>query len=244
VTSVGSGGGADTDLRAPRLVVFEGIDGSGKTVQACAAVDYLMGLGRSVHLTREPSDGPIGRLIREFLIGRHALPDRASDPRTLALLFAADRADHCEREVLPRIRSGQIVVSDRWYHTSLAYQGSGGVPSLLSVGRPWVWQCNQGAARPDLTIFLRVAPEIAAVRRRLAGRTTELFDDPEIQQRCAAGYEAAITFAWSLGERVEILDGHASTEDVGRQVQVLLDDLLGISRVPNASWDSSRDPQR
>ena len=101
-----------------KLIVLEGIDGSGTTTQARLLCEWLAGRGVAVHLTREPSDGPVGRLIREILHGAHA--PVAGD--TMALLFAADRVDHLSREVLPALDRGTHVVTDRYYHSSLAYQ--------------------------------------------------------------------------------------------------------------------------
>lgn len=207
-----------------RLVVLEGLDGAGTTTQARLAADRLLAQGRSAHLTREPSDGPIGRLIREFLAGGHAVPGQVIHPETFALLFAADRSDHAQREVAPQLDAGDVVVSDRWYHSSFAYQASS--DRELS----WVARLNERVRRPDLTIFLRVDPEVCAHRRVAAGRARELFDDIQIQRRVAARYEAAIDFVWSRGERVEIVDGERPIESVGAGVAELIDDLLGPGR--------------
>src|SRR5215510_4380033 len=116
---------------AGRLIVLEGIDGAGTTTQAGKLVEALRREGRDAHLTREPSDGPIGRLLREILSGKHA----PVDATTMALLFAADRADHLQREVEPALKRGAVVVSDRWYHSSLAYQGS-------EEDREWILTVN------------------------------------------------------------------------------------------------------
>src|ERR1043166_5184318 len=108
-----------------RLIVLEGIDGAGTTTQSRRLALHLRNHGRTAHWTREPSDGPIGRLIREMLTGHHALPTGSISQSHFGLLFAADRLDHCQREVEPQLAAGAIVVSDRWYHSSLAYQGPG-----------------------------------------------------------------------------------------------------------------------
>ncbi len=202
--------------------MLEGLDGAGTTTQAQRAVARLLRQGVRAHLTREPSDGPAGRLLREFLTGRHAIEGQALRPEMLALLFAADRVDHGQREVDPQIDAGAVVVSDRWYHSSLAYQateirGPGGLA--------WVMQCNQYARVPDLTIFLQVDPEICAHRRVRAGRAQELFDDLQMQRSFDWGYRQAFTRVEARGERVEILDGEASVDDVEAQVQALIDDL-------------------
>src|SRR5262249_48635759 len=106
------------------LVVLEGLDGAGTTTQARRLGAALEAAGPPAGLTREPSDGPVGRLLREMLTGGHALPGGAAiSQATFSLLFAADRLDHLQREVEPALARGAVVVSDRWYHSSLAYQG-------------------------------------------------------------------------------------------------------------------------
>ena len=100
------------------------------------AAEDMRARGREVHVTREPSDGPIGKLLRGMLTGDHAIAGQAIDQRTFGLLFAADRMDHCQREVAPHIAAGTLVISDRWYHSSLAYQGTGAERG--STGSPLV----------------------------------------------------------------------------------------------------------
>jgi dTMP kinase len=184
------------------LIVLEGIDGAGTTTQARRLAHALRAEGLDVHLTREPSEGPIGRLLRRMLTGEHAPVDAA----TMALLFAADRADHLHREVNPALARGALVISDRWYHSSLAYQGS-------DADRDWIRVLNQRVRAPDLTLFLRVAPEVAARRRHEAGRDDELYDALDTQRRVAAGYEAVVG---ALGNRepIEVIDGEACEDDV------------------------------
>ena len=139
-----------------RLIVLEGLDGAGTTTQARRLVDHLRSRGQLTHLTREPSDGPIGRLIREMLTGAHAIAGEKLSQSTFGLLFAADRLDHLQREVEPALAAGAIVVSDRWYHSSLAYQGTG-------AERDWIAQLNARARRPDVTVFLKVRPDRKSV---------------------------------------------------------------------------------
>jgi dTMP kinase len=187
---------------AGMLVVLEGIDGAGTTSQARLLTAALEACGIRSHLTREPSDGPIGRLLREILAGRHA----PTDATTHALLFAADRADHIQREVDPALAAGAVVVSDRWFHSSLAYQGAG-------EDRAWIAELNRRARRPDLTLFLEVNPEVAARRRAASARAEELFDAIEMQRVVAAGYRQVMT---ELGatDRIEILDGERAMDEV------------------------------
>ena len=191
----------------PRLIVLEGLDGAGTTTQVKRLVEHLRATGRKAHATREPSDGPVGKLIREMLTGSHAIPGASISQGTFGLLFAADRLDHLQREVEPQLAAGAIVVSDRWYHSSLAYQGTG-------ADRDWIAMLNARARKPDLTIFLEVRPHVAAKRRLDAGRVQELFEDLRMQEDVAAGYTATIAELRAQDERIETIDGEASPDQV------------------------------
>jgi dTMP kinase len=197
-----------------RLIVLEGLDGAGTTTQARRLVQHLHDRGAPAHLTREPSGGPIGRLIREMLTGNHAIPGQPINQSTFGLLFAADRLDHLQREVEPQLAAGVTVISDRWYHSSLAYQGTG-------ADRDWIATINARARRPDLTIFLQVSPDVAAQRRVAAGRVHELFDDLRMQQEVEAGYRATISELTALGERIEVIDGELPPDTVFQQICAL-----------------------
>src|SRR5689334_14345345 len=199
-----------------RLLVLEGLDGAGTTTQAKRLVEHLRAAGGKAHLTREPSDGPIGRLIREMLVGGHAIPGVQIAQSTFSLLFAADRMDHLQREVEVQLAAGSTVVSDRWYHSSLAYQGTG-------ADRDWIASLNARVRRPDLTIFLEVRPEVAARRRVAAGRVQELFDDIRMQEEVAAGYRATIAELTAHGERIEVVDGERPPDAVFQTILRLID---------------------
>ena len=190
-----------------RLIVIEGLDGAGTTTQVKRLVEHVRAKGGKAHATREPSDGPVGRLIREMLTGDHAIANQKLSQSTFGLLFAADRLDHLQREVEPKLAAGELVISDRWYHSSLAYQGTG-------AERDWIAMLNARARRPDLTIFLEVRPEIAAHRRAAAGRVQELFEDLRMQEEVAAGYKATIAELTAQGERIETIDGEAAPDQV------------------------------
>ncbi|MBK9031870.1 MAG: dTMP kinase [Myxococcales bacterium] len=194
-----------------KLVVLEGLDGAGTTTQARLLAQALTERGRAVHVTRQPSDGPIGTLLRAMLTGGHAIEGEEIDQRTFGLLFAADRMDHVQREVAPALAAGTIVISDRWYHSSLAYQGTG-------AARAWIAACNQHARSPDLTVFLRVRAEVAAARRAAAGRTEELFEKLEMQRQVAEGYDEVMAKLTFGRERIEIIDGEAPLEHVTAEI--------------------------
>ncbi len=187
--------------------MIEGLDGAGTTTQVRRLVEHLTARGQRAQATREPSDGPVGRLIREMLTGAHAISGEKLSQGTFGLLFAADRLDHMQREVEPAIRAGATVVSDRWYHSSLAYQGTG-------ADRDWIAMINSRARRPDVTVFLKVRPEVAAKRRAAAGRSQELFENLEMQREVDAGYRATMAELIAAGETIETIDGELPEEQV------------------------------
>src|SRR5690606_1380005 len=143
-------------------IVLEGIDGAGTTTQAERLAELLRGWGKSVVLTREPTSGPIGRLLRTTLGGglTDAEGERVDlDWAAMALLFAADRLDHVRREIEPALLRGEVVISDRYDLSSLVYQ-SATCPEGASA-TPWLTQLNARARRPDLTLVLDIPPEVA-----------------------------------------------------------------------------------
>lgn len=199
--------------RRGRFLVLEGLDGAGTTTQAAILAARLAARGRRVHLTSEPSAGPVGRLLRRALRGTVAgAGGRPLDQRALALLFAADRVDHLVGEVEPRLASGVDVVSDRYALSSLAYQ------SAATGDLAWVEALNREAPAPDLTIFLEVRPGVALRRRYAASARREIFEVPAFQRRVAAAYRRALRRLRARGQRVALVDGEASREAVADAV--------------------------
>lgn len=194
------------DLRPGSLIAIEGLDGSGITTQANRLAALLDANGHRAIVTREPSAGPVGELIRELLATRGALPPSGA-VRTLSLLFAADRVDHFYRSVAPALAAETTVISDRWYHSSLAYQRT-------SVDREWITTLNRHIRTPDVTVFLEVSPETGRRRRVAAGRPQEYFHDLAIQRDVAAGYRATIAELRAEGELIEVVDGEQPIDAV------------------------------
>ncbi len=199
------------------FVVLEGIDGSGSTTQAHRLVAQLNQSGREALFTCEPSDGPVGRLIRSAL--EHRLVDqhgaeRTLDWVTLALLFAADRADHVGSVIRPALERGAVVVSDRYDLSSLAYQSvsAGSPPGALA----WIRELNGRVVRPDLTIVLNVSADVAEERRRSRAQARELFEVPELQRRLADTYARAEQLV--PDDHVVHVDGEAPLEEVASRV--------------------------
>lgn len=193
-------------MRAP-FVVFEGLDGAGTTTQAQRLVASLQASGRPAHFTREPSDGPIGTLIRQSLGKRLVRPDgQRLTPETLALLFAADRIDHLASEVFPLLERGVTVVCDRYTLSSIAYQGQ-------EIDPAFVREINARAAAPDVTFYVRVSPEVALERRRGRHLGDELYEALETQRRVARAYDEAAR-AFHLTHHVRVVDGERSVDEV------------------------------
>ena len=195
---------ATSARRGALFIVLEGIDGSGTTTQLDRVVAHLVSLGRRARATREPSGGPIGRLLREILLGQHRSADgTAVDGLAMALLFAADRRDHLRREIEPGLQTGVDVVTDRYLLSSLAYQAE-------EAQRDWVAGLARDVRRPDLTLLLDVPVSVAAARRHAAGRSTERYDEDGFQTRVADNYRRLA----AEDPTVVVLDGTRPINDV------------------------------
>ncbi len=140
-----------------RFIAFEGGDGSGKSTQVRLLSQWLAEQGFTVAATREPGGTPAGRELRDILLHGRELSARAE-----ALLFAADRAHHVEIVVTPALVAGQIVVTDRYSDSSIAYQGSGRDLGFSEVAGLSRWAA--AGLVPDLTVVLDLDPETAASR--------------------------------------------------------------------------------
>lgn len=209
------------------FIVLEGIDGAGTTTQTGLLGETLRKRGLPVHTTREPSDGPIGTMIRQVLQGRIVVPGvsgpRAPSWATMALLFAADRVDHLDAEIVPNLLDGVTVVSDRYDHSSVAYQS---VDTQAPQAVEWIKSLNAKARRPDLTIVLDVTPANAERRRMKRSGRPELYDEPELQARLAAFYrELERHFP---NERIVHVDGDRDIDAVHRDVIAQVDALRAL----------------
>ena len=203
-------------MTPPLFIALEGIDGSGTTTQLDRLVAHLRGRNRSAHPTREPSVGPIGRLLRQILVGDHRLPDGSpADGPAVALLFAADRRDHLRREIDPALAAGQDVVCDRYLLSSLAYQAD-------EADAGWVASLARDLREPDLTLLLDLPVSVAAARRQSAGRIDERYDADAVQERVAARYRALV----AGNPRAVVIDASPALDEVTRAVTAAVDRLL------------------
>jgi dTMP kinase len=202
-------------MRSGSLIAIEGLDGAGLTTQANRLVEYFNANAHRAIYTSQPSEGPVGQLLRRLLAGDPEVAHPGAT-RMLSLLFAADRVDHRHSVVDPALASGTTVVSDRWYHSSYAYQRTG-------LDRDWIRTLNVHTRAPDLTIYLQVRPEIAIQRRAAAGRPKEYFHDLATQREVELGYRATIEELKQDAERLEVIDGELSEDEVFAAVLAVLD---------------------
>jgi len=192
------------------LVVFEGIDGSGKTTQARALVRRLRRRGRQAVFFREPTRGTWGRAIKRMA----ARADSLTPEEELAL-FVKDRRENVARNLRPALAAGKIVVLDRYYFSTIAYQGAKG----LDTAR--IRRLNESfAVPPDLVIILDV--DASAGLGRIGGRKTrdELFEREDYLVRVAR------IFRGLVGPRFVHIDGRGDKRAIGKAVWAEVEPLL------------------
>ncbi len=203
------------------FIAIEGLDGSGGTTQTRLLVQWLaaQGMWTEVVSTCEPSPGPVGQFIRQALQRDSAA--RIGDG-VLPYLFAADRRDHLDREIIPALQRRAAVVTDRYYHSSLAYQS-------LSVGLARVSRLNESFRRPDLTIYLDLPAEVCLERILARGEALERFEAIDRLRSIQAAYESVIIHCRTSGERIVRIDASGTVEalhhEVTRQVEAVLAEL-------------------
>lgn len=207
---------ASVEKKKGLFIVLEGVDGSGISTQAARLHRWLEERYKSkVLLTKEPSDGPIGMSVRQVLTGR--IKDVAPD--TLALLFAADRLDHVQQQILPALNQGHHVICDRYLLSSLAYQG-------LDLNQEWVAEINSHALKPDVTIFIRVSPSTTLKRIRGNRFHIDLFEQENTLQRVLANYDLLLAKERAQGESVIEIDGEHPIDWVTQDIQAHLNAYL------------------
>jgi len=190
------------------FICIEGIDGSGKTTQARRLVSNLRGNGFDAVYTTEPSTGKAGRLIRRYVLDRKGRVSIALE----ALLFAADRVDHLEKEIKPAIENGKVVVCDRYVYSTLAYQGAAG------LDLKWIELINRFALIPDLALFLDVPPKIVVKRLK---RKRSVMETLPNQQRVREVYMQMVSEG-----RLYLIDGTKSKEKVSEHILKIVSSFL------------------
>jgi dTMP kinase len=203
---------ADTGV----FVCFEGGEGAGKSTQSKLLAQWLEEQGRTVLLTFEPGDTEVGKALRQIVLS----PETGElSHRTEALLYAADKAEHVDTVVLPALARGEVVITDRYVDSSLAYQGAGRDLLLADVERVNRWAT--GDLRPHLTVVLDLAPE--AGLGRLTGRDRIEGESVEFHQRVRQGF---LDLAAADPDHYLVLDARAPVEEIAAAIRARVEVLL------------------
>lgn len=193
------------------FIAFEGIDGSGKSTQVKLLTDNLKKNGHKVYSTSEPTDSPIGSVIRDIFAHRIE-----ADHRVIAGLFVADRLDHLlnkETGILKKLEDGYTVITDRYYFSSYAYHG-------VHMPLDWVIEANSLSAdllRPDLNIYIDISPEISMKRLTNGRSSIELYETLENLRNVRDKYLEVIK-QLKFKENIFITDGNRSAELIAADI--------------------------
>lgn len=197
------------------LIAFEGGEARGKSTQARLLADRLGAV-----LTREPGGTAMGERVRALLLEHGSGGSDIVDARAEALLMAAARAQHVAEVVAPALAAGRVVVTDRFSHSSLAYQGYGRGLPLDEVRSLSDWAT--GGLWPDAVVMLDLASDVAASRRGHPDRFES--EDAEFHARVEAGFAA---LAAEEPQRWRVVDGSGPVDEVAARVWESLADLVG-----------------
>ena len=203
-------------MAAGKFFVIEGVDGSGKTTQLNLLKEKLFEVNAAAHFTAEPTEGPIGSVIRNVLKKRISVSSA-----TLAGLFLADRLDHLENDVdgmLGMLDKGIHVVSDRYYWSSYAYHS-------LDLDMNWVIDLNKACAqrlRPHITFYLDLPVDVSMSRIEGRGATKELFEKRTVIERVRENYLESMRRQADV-ERVEVIDANQSPEAMFNDIWKLVE---------------------
>ena len=187
-----------------KFIVFEGLDGSGKSVQAELMRNFLIGKGYQVLMTKEPTLNSLaGRRIRQILDEK-----TKEDPREIQRLFTEDRKENLENTVYPALEQGKTVISDRYFFSTFAYGKSDG------VDLEWMININDNFILPDFTFIMKVSPEVCLARIEKRGEGIKLFEKRAKLERV---WETYLTFPARF-TNVYMIDGEGAIEDISQKI--------------------------
>jgi dTMP kinase len=209
-----------------RLISFEGLDGAGKTTQMALLEEWLTAQQVPYVRTREPGGTPLGVEIRHLLLNR---PELAMTPLAEAFLFQADRAQHFAKVVIPALAEGLLVVTDRCFDASIAYQGH-----ARNVGIELVARLSMIATQgyiPDLTILLDLDPAQVQARTDVSNDQSGLREektrfDAEEEEFHLRVREAFLILARLYPDRIKVLDASRSPQQIHEEIVALVKPLL------------------
>lgn len=201
------------------FITFEGIDGCGKSTQTALCREWLEGMGREVLMVREPGGTKIGEKIRELLLDKK---NSSMAPMTELFLFEAARAQIVEETIKPAIASGKVVICDRFFDSSFAYQGC-----ARELGPERVTRLNMdatGGLAPDITFFLDISVADAIKRRNSRGEEKDRIESAgdAFQEKVRDGFVRAA----SEDKRIVTIDAASAPEIIFGQIKEKLEALL------------------
>ena len=209
------------------FIVLEGPDGSGTTLHSALLASTLRSQWKKVLLTTEPTDGPIGKFIRQILKSPPHKPSHHSSPLkgrggfspdALQLLFTADRADH-QIQIQLELESGSTVISDRYSHSTITYG------EALGCDRDWLQNTNNKFIQPDCTIFL--LPPLATCLERIARRAhKDSLEDSSLQEKVYATYERLA----KENPSIHVVDTSGNKNDVAKEILGIVSKKGGVAR--------------
>lgn len=203
------------------FIAFEGIDGSGKSTQVRLLENYLTKMGHKVVITCEPTDGPVGKLIRDIFSHK-----TEADQRVIAALFAADRLQHLldkTRGILRLLEEGFTVITDRYYFSSYAYHSV-----HEGIDLDWVIKINElsaGLLRPDINIYLNVSPQFSMERLRQGREQLEMYETLDNQLKVYDMYEKAF-HQLKNDEYIVKINGENTVDKVALDIQKKVLDMI------------------
>ena len=203
-----------------KLIVFEGVEGCGKTTQIQLCSQWLESLNISVVLTREPGGTELGKDLRRLLLEKS--PNKPVGEVTELLLYAADRAQHIEEELKPNLATGKYILCDRYTDSTIAYQGYGRGLNMSIINQ--LNQISTGGLESDLTIWLDVDVEVGLSRKR-GQATLDRIEQETIafHRRVQQGYTE---LAGSYPSRIMRVDGTSSQDIIQKSIQEILHNRL------------------
>ncbi|HNW09342.1 MAG TPA: dTMP kinase [bacterium] len=187
-----------------KFIAIEGLDGSGASTQTARIADHFKTGKKSFWTTQEPTSSVIGGIIKSSLTGDWKMVN----PYSLQLLFAADRANHLTKDIIPRLAKGLTVITDRYFLSSLAYG------SLDINDDDWLYNINSQFILPDLTILLKVSPKVCLTRIKDNRQSLELFEQAEKLQKVWRAYEL-------LSKKypgIKVIDGEKPEKEVFEEI--------------------------
>lgn len=201
------------------FISFEGIEGSGKTKQSRLLYEYLRKSGYKVILTGEPGGTQIGLKIRDLLL---SVENRKMTPVSELLLYNASRAQHIKEVILPALKKGFIVITDRFIDSTKAYQGYGRGIDLKLI--EFLEKIVTEDVRPDLTLLLDLDVKIGLKRNRGINKTDRLeLEDIKFHKRVREGY---LKIAAKELERIKLIDATDSIEEIHRKIIDIVTDVV------------------